>query len=261
MDFLERIVAQKRVEVEKQKQIIPLDKLEKSIYFNRSSIAVKNRFLNYEKPGIIAEFKRKSPSKGVINDQVSVESVTCGYADHGALVLSVLTDYHFFGGSAHDLVTARKLNDIPVLRKDFIIDPYQLYEAKAWGADLVLLIAACLTKEQVRTLADLAHQLGMEVLFEIHNRTELDKFHSGIDLVGVNNRNLKTFEVDWQTSLDVLPDLPHESIPITESGISSPDAVKQLWQAGYKGFLIGENFMKTNHPPQSLHIFINQLIQ
>ncbi len=259
MFFLDHIIACKRTEVEKQKEIIPFSKLKKSIYYTNPCISLKNRFINEPSPGIIAEFKRKSPSKGVINNKVSIEEVSCGYANKGAIALSVLTDPDFFGGNANDLITARKLNDIPLLRKDFIIDEYQIHEAKAWGADLILLIAACLTKKEITHFSNVAHNLGMEVIFEIHNRQELDKYNPQIEMVGVNNRNLKTFEVDINTSLDLIRDIPAECIKIAESGISEPTSVIKLWEAGYQGFLIGENFMKTTNPSQSLFLFINQL--
>jgi indole-3-glycerol phosphate synthase len=210
------------------------------------------------KTGIIAEFKRKSPSKGVINDTASVEVVTAAYAAHGASGLSVLTDNHFFGGSLVDL-TAATINETPILRKDFMIDPYQIIEAKAFGAEVILLIAACLSPTQVKELAGVAKDIGLEVLLEIHTSAELDHLCDNIDMVGINNRNLKTFEVDLAHSIALAKMLPAHLPKIAESGISNVSTIVELKKEGFDGFLIGENFMKTSDPAAAFAAFVADL--
>ncbi|HEX2608150.1 MAG TPA: indole-3-glycerol phosphate synthase TrpC, partial [Flavisolibacter sp.] len=207
MNILDTIVAEKRKEVAVRKTETPITVLEEGRFFSYPTRSLKASLLDENKTGIIAEFKRKSPSKGIINDRVSVEAVTRAYARHGASGLSVLTDMPFFGGSLDDLLSAG-FSSVPILRKDFMIDEYQLLEAKAYGADVILLIAACLSKEQVKTLAQTAKGLGLEVLLEIHNEEELDHICDQVDMVGVNNRNLKTFEVDINTSLGLIRMIP-----------------------------------------------------
>ena len=227
----------------------------RSKFFDHSCISLKERLLTTGATGIIAEFKQKSPSKGEINFAVKVEEVTRGYADAGAAGLSVLTDHDYFGGSIINLVKAREVNpETPILRKDFMIDSYQITEAKAYGADVILLIAACLTKDEIHQLAQYAKELQLEVLLEIHNETELEKISHLVDMVGVNNRNLKTFEVNIETSVKLATLIPDEFVKISESGISSVETIKILKNAGYKGFLMGENFMKTDNPAQTCKI-------
>jgi len=214
--------------------------------------------MDNSKTGIIAEFKRKSPSKGFINRDADVKDVTEAYTKFGASGLSVLTDNHFFGGSTADLVTARQ-NEIPILRKDFIIDQYQLFVSKAIGADVVLLIAACLSRTKLKRLAGYAKDLGLEVLLEIHEERELDHICDGIDIIGINNRNLKTFEVDIDRSIALSRRLPENMLKIAESGIRDADAVRKFRLEGYNGFLMGETFMKEKDPGQSFGNFVNSL--
>jgi indole-3-glycerol phosphate synthase len=258
MNILETITAHKRTEVAGRKKITSVAELEKEKFFANKTLSLKSFLLDADKTGIIAEFKRKSPSKGIINDKVTVEEVTTAYAKYGASGISVLTDNEFFGGSLNDLLAAT-INDVPLLRKDFMIDEYQLIEAKAFGAEVILLIAACLTPAEVKQMAATAKNLGLEVLLEIHNEEELEHVCNDVDLVGVNNRNLKTFEVNIQTSLDLINKIPKEKPAVAESGISDVDTIVTLRQAGFKGFLIGENFMKQASPSVAFADFVNQL--
>jgi indole-3-glycerol phosphate synthase len=215
--------------------------------------------LKHSTTGIIAEFKRKSPSKGFIHEGAKVEDIVAGYEQAGATAVSVLTDAGYFGGSLDDLATARRLIHLPILRKDFIIEAYQICEAKLYGADVVLLIAAALSKGQTVELTAFAHHLGLEVLLEIHHAGELDYIHAPVDVVGVNNRDLGSFVTDVQTSLQLAEKLPPNMVRISESGISSSETVKRLQQAGFNGFLMGENFMKHPQPAVALQHFINAL--
>ena len=264
MTILDKIIAQKAIEIAQAKSQISIKELENSPYFQRNINSLKanlihNSQLTTHNSGIIAEFKRKSPSKGIINDQVLVEDVTYGYAQAGASGLSVLTDYEFFGGSKHDLFKAREANPTtPILRKDFMIDEYQLLEAKSWGADVILLIAANLTPTQVHTLAKEAKRLGLETLLEVHDEEELNRSLSEyIDIVGVNNRNLKNFaEQNVNASLELAEKIPAEFVKISESCIGSVETIRQLRSVGYNGFLIGESFMKTQNPANALAEFI-----
>jgi indole-3-glycerol phosphate synthase len=257
MNILEKIVEQKKLEVKNRKEKVSVNELEQSECFNRKTFSLKQFLLDEDRTGIIAEFKRKSPSKGIINANASVASVTASYAKF-ASGISVLTDENFFGGSIADLQQAR-FNKIPILRKDFMIDEYQIIEAKSIGADVVLLIAACLTPQQVKQLASAAKKLQLEVLLEIHHEEELNHICNEVDFVGVNNRNLKTFEVNIQTSLRLIHQIPKNKLAITESGISSIDAIKQLRSAGFKGFLMGENFMKEENPALAFENFVTKL--
>ena len=259
MDILQEIVNSKRKEVERDKAFYPLKLLEKSIHFKSPCVSLKSYILREDKSGIIAEFKRRSPSKGSINLYASPEQVGIGYMQAGASAISVLTDKEYFGGSKEDLKTIRKYNYCPILRKEFIIDEYQIIEAKSIGADAILLIASILTKEEVDQFTNLAKSLGLEILFEIHDEKEIEKFNDDIDLIGVNNRNLKTFKTDYNYSLDVIDKLPTDSVKISESGISNPKVVDILKGAGYQGFLIGEQFMANGNPAKSCYKFIQQL--
>jgi len=257
--ILDEIVQHKRKEVEQAKKHTPVKELESSPFFDRKPLSLSAHLLDPQKSGIIAEFKRKSPSKGIINANAEVAAVTQGYAAAGASGISVLTDEPYFSGHRQDLITARQHNEIPILRKDFMIDEFQVLEAKAMGADVILLIAANLEKKQANDLAQLAQSLGLELLLEVHSAEELEWMNPHVNIVGVNNRNLKTFEVSIDTSLQLLEQLPQETIKISESGISAPETIKLLKQHGFQGFLIGENFMKTTDPAQACIDFINQL--
>jgi len=260
MNILDKIIATKRVEVERQKEKINAAELEASPFFGRTCNSLKANLLKSGSSGIIAEFKQKSPSKGEINFKVKVEEVTKDYADAGVAGVSVLTDYEYFGGSLENLVIARKTNpETPILRKDFMIDSYQIYEAKAHGADVILLIAACLEKEQAELLAKKAKQLGMEVLMEVHNAEELEKVNDFLDIVGVNNRDLKTFTMDIETSVRLSKLIPDKFVKISESGIDSAKTIQYLRENGFKGFLIGETFMKTENPGAACKKFIEEL--
>ena len=257
MNILDKIIAHK-AEVAENKSLVPVKLLEKSIFFDSEVVSMKKYITRADKTGIIAEFKRKSPSKGVINGSASVEATTIGYMQAGASALSILTDTAFFGGKNEDLSTARKYNFCPLLRKDFIIDEYQIVEAKSIGADCILLIAAALTPEKLASLASFAKSLGLEVLMEVHDGEELDRsLNSHVDLVGVNNRSLKTFEVSLNTSYSLVDRIPQEFVKISESGISAPETLVELKQAGFDGFLIGENFMKSSRPEQAALNFMN----
>ena len=257
MNILDKIVTQKKIEVANKKLGVSIAQLEQSPAFSQQTFSLKQFLLDTERTGIIAEFKRKSPSKGIINDRVPVQEVTAAYAQ-SASGISVLTDSEFFGGSIADLQQAR-FNPIPILRKDFMIDEFQIVEARSIGADVILLIAACLTPVEVKQFAGLAKRLGLEVLLEIHNEEELGHICDEIDLVGVNNRNLKTFEVSIQTSLNLIHRIPTNKPAVAESGISNTDTIVTLHRAGFKGFLIGENFMKEPNPAIAFADFVTQL--
>ena len=256
MTILEKIVAHKKKEIDNKKSLYPTKLLEKSIYFDTPVVSLKKYILREDKSGIIAEFKRHSPSKGDINPYAKVEEVSIGYMQAGASALSVLTDEAFFKGKNADLTEARKFNFCPILRKDFVVDEYQIIEAKSIGADAILLIAECLEKQELAALAKLAKSLGLEVLMEIHSQEQLNKICPDLDLIGVNNRNLKTFEVSTQTSVDLFPHIPADFVPISESGISHPDTIKALKAVGFQGFLIGEHFMASSNPGRACREFI-----
>lgn len=258
--ILTKIVENKRIEVAQAKQNVSISKLEKSEYFNRNCYSLRDFMLDRNRTGIIAEFKRASPSKGTINAEAEVSVVTRQYAEAGASALSVLTDQKFFGGKIRDLIEAREANQIPILRKDFIIDEYQILEAKAIGADIILLIASILTPQQVEGFAKLAKTLGLNVLLEVHNLEELEKnIFDDLDAIGVNNRNLDTFTVSVQHSHDLVNLIPDRFLKISESGISDPGTIAELRSAGFNGFLIGENFMKNSDPGLAIQNFVKEL--
>jgi indole-3-glycerol phosphate synthase len=260
MNILDQIIKQKVKEVEERKRLFPIKTLEQSTYFSMRTLLMTQAIQRPDGTGIIAEFKRKSPSKGVINATVSVEETTHGYVEAGAAALSVLTDNEFFGGCSDDLLIARKFNTCPIIRKDFTIDEYQIIEAKSIGADAILLIAAVLTSKQLLDLTTFAHSFGLEVLLEVHNKEELKKsIDAGANLIGVNNRNLKTFEVSTAISRQLAPLIPDSVVKVSESGLSSPDALIELREFGYEGFLMGENFMKHAHPGKAAKEFMNEL--
>ena len=258
MSILDDIISFKRQEVEKRKKDVGLDELEKREFFSREIISLKQSLLDEARTGIIAEFKRRSPSKGIINNAADVNKVTTAYVKGGASALSILTDEYFFGGSESDLLRAR-IHEIPILRKDFIVDKYQLVESRAMGADVILLIAACLSPKEVRDLAAFAKELELEVLLELHGENELAHVCDEIDLVGINNRNLKTFEVDIERSLAMADKIPAGKIRIAESGISKIENIKLFREHGFKGFLMGEHFMKQADPGRAFEEFVSKL--
>lgn len=256
--ILDKIVKQKRAEVEEKKKQLPEEALRDQFYYARKCLSLKNQLSLSEKPAIIAEHKRKSPSKGIINDRFPVDTITSGYFHAGASAISVLTDNQFFAGSESDLISTRKLK-IPLLRKDFIIDPYQIHEAKGIGADVVLLIAAILDTSAIENLSGLAHELGLEVLFEIHDEAEAKKIITGLDMIGVNNRNLNDFSVDPERSKKLKPLIPEDTPAVSESGLFDEKVILDLFNAGYKGFLIGESFMRQEDPPEACRQLIQKL--
>lgn len=259
MNILDKIIADKRREVELKKSIIPVSQLENSVLFNSRTNSL-SKLLQNSTSGIIAEHKRKSPSKQTINSSFTVEEVVKGYQNAGVCGISVLTDMKYFGGSLEDLVLARASVTIPLLRKEFIIDEYQLLEAKAHGADVILLIAAVLTRQEIKYLSEFAQSLGLEVLLEVHNEEELQKaIMPSLNMIGVNNRNLKTFEVSLNYSKELANLIPTEFVKVSESGISNISDIKELQPYGYQGFLIGENFMKMDNAGLAASKFIKQL--
>ena len=259
MTILDKIVRDKHKEVGLRKQLIAISQLERSVLYGRETFSLANN-LRKSSFGIIAEHKRRSPSKSVINNTLNVFDVAKGYEDAGVSGMSVLTDGKYFGGSLDDLLTARASCHLPILRKEFIINEYQILEAKAYGADVILLIAAILTREEIRQFSEIAKSLNLDVLLEIHNEEELHKsMMPSLDMLGVNNRDLKTFEVSLEISKELSSLIPDDFVKVSESGISSVDAIKELQPFGYKGFLIGENFMKTDDPGESAKKFIEML--
>lgn len=259
MNILDKIVIDKRKEVDLRKSLIPIRQLESSVLFERDTNSLAKN-LRTSTSGIIAEHKRRSPSKSVINQSLNVQDIAIGYETAGVCGMSVLTDGKYFGGSLDDLLIARASCHLPLLRKEFIIDEYQIIEAKSYGADVILLIAAILTRDEIKQFSELAKSLHLDVLLEVHNEDELHKsIMPSLDMLGVNNRNLKTFEVSLDTSKQLSELIPNDFVKVSESGISSVEAIKELQPYGYRGFLIGENFMKTDHPGASATAFINTL--
>jgi indole-3-glycerol phosphate synthase len=260
MNILDKIIDYKRKEVEERKSLYPVKLLQQSIYFDSQPVSMSRYVQREDLTGIIAEFKRKSPSKGVINAYASVERTTLGYMQAGASALSVLTDKPSFGGSNDDLTVARKFNFCPIIRKDFTIDEYQIIEAKSIGADAILLIAAVLNPTQTKSLCEFAQSLGMEVLLEVHDEDELTQsLDAGANLIGVNNRNLRTFEVSIDVSKRLAPFIPAGVVKVSESGISNPETIIELRQYGYQGFLMGESFMRHGRPDKAAREFVNAL--
>ena len=260
MNLLDKIIIDKRREVKLKKSIIPVSQLEASVLFNSRTYSM-SKLIKNNPVGIIAEHKRRSPSKDIINNNHSVEDVVLGYQNAGACGISVLTDGKYFGGSLDDLLLAKAAVNIPLLRKEFIIDEYQILESKAHGADVILLIASVLTRQEIKNLSEFGQSLGLEILLEVHNLEELEKsILPSLDLIGVNNRNLKTFEVNLDYSKQLASKIPDEFVKISESGISSAEVVKELQQFGYQGFLMGEHFMKTKNPGEAAANFIKQVI-
>ena len=259
MNILDLIITDKKIEVNQRKRIFPSAYWESSPLFERKTKSLA-KSLKASNSGIIAEHKRRSPSKQNINSSLSVEKVAKGYESAGVCGMSILTDGKYFGGSLDDLTIARAVSDFPLLRKEFIIDEYQIIEAKAFGADAILLIAAILSPQEILSFSKTAKSLGLDVLLEVHNLNELEKsIMPSIDLIGVNNRNLKTFKVSLETSRSLAEKIPAEFVKVSESGISEVASIKKLKAIGYKGFLVGENFMKTDNPGLAAKDFINQL--
>lgn len=253
MTILDTIINRKKEEIHFSKSQTSIEQLKDSEFFDRKNLSLKESIQN--KSGIIAEFKRQSPSKGIINNTVHPLETVSAYENFGASGISILTDKDFFGGSINDIINVRKHINIPILRKDFMIDEYQFYEAKSMGADVVLLIAACLSPHQVQEFTSLSHQLGLEVLLEIHTEEELKHYHTAIDTVGINNRNLKDFKVDLQHSILLKNMLPNDVLSVAESGIYSIEDFHYLKEKGFDGFLMGEYFMKNEDPAKAFEEF------
>lgn len=260
MNILEEIAIDKRNEVADRKEKYPVKLLETSPFFATQPVSLKHYLTRPDKTGLIAEFKRKSPSKGLINPYAKVETTTIGYMQTSASGLSILTDEKYFGGKLSDLTEARKINYCPILRKDFILDTYQIVEAKSIGADVVLLIAAMLTPSETAELAAFAKSLHLEVLLEVHEQAELDShLNEHVDIVGVNNRNLKTFEVSVDTSFALAKHIPAQMLKISESGLSDPSTIVALKEVGFNGFLIGESFMRSRYPEKACQQFMKEV--
>lgn len=260
MTILDKIIERKREEVEMAKSRVSIEELRQYPLFGRECYSLREFMLDPGRTGLIAEYKRASPSKGVINDRLSVEEVVTGYQSAGASAVSVLTDMDFFQGSLEDLSRARGVLSVPILRKDFVVDAYQIAEAKAYGADIILLIAACLGAAEIMELSSYAKSLGLSVLLEVHNEEELQRsIMDTIDAIGVNNRNLKDFSVSLGHSYDLVDKIPSRFLKISESGISDPKTIGALRGAGFDGFLVGENFMRAESPALAIHEFVQQM--
>jgi len=257
MNILDKIIERKKQEIKDSKSKTSVAQLKDSEFFGRKTFSLKETLES--KSGIIAEFKRQSPSKGIINNQISTLEVASAYEKFGASGISILTDKDFFGGSFDDILSVRNHIQIPILRKDFMVDDYQFYEAKSIGADVILLIAACLSPNQVSEFTELAHDLDLEVLLEIHTEEELQHINKSIDFVGINNRNLKDFKVDLQHSVNLKNQLPENILSIAESGIYNEDDFKYLKEKGFNGFLMGEYFMKNENPGNKFSEFVSNV--
>lgn len=258
MTILDKIIERKKQEITFSKSNVSVEELKNSEFFRRETFSLKESVK--KRNGIIAEFKRQSPSKGIINDKVSPLEVVSKYEEFGASGISILTDKDFFGGNFEDILNVRKSINIPILRKDFMVDEYQFYEAKSIGADVVLLIAACLSPTQVQEFTELAHQLNLEVLLEIHTEEELKNFNQNIDLVGINNRNLKDFKVNLQHSVNLKNLLPKGTLSVAESGIYNTEDFKFLKEKGFDAFLMGEYFMKNENPGNKFREFVDMIM-
>lgn len=262
MNILDQIIQHKSFEVAERKTKVSVTRLEQSLYFAKAVVSMKEHVTRKDKTGIITEFKRKSPSKGIINATAPVVATTQGYVAAGASALSILTDFDFFGGTTADLEMARNANACPILRKDFIIDGYQIVEAKAMGADAILLIAAALKPEVLKKLAAFARSLGLEVLMEVHSEQELeDNNTADVDLIGVNNRNLKSFVTDIELSARLVSKIPASVVKVSESGIGDPKTIIELRKVGYQGFLMGQSFMQHSKPEVACQEFMDRLRQ
>lgn len=261
-DVLEEIVAWKRREVARQKYDLPGRELHAIVERMMMSGVERHSMscaLAADAHGIIAEFKRRSPSKGWIHEKALPENVVPAYAANGAAALSILTDDKYFGGSLSFIERVRPLVSLPVMRKEFIIDEYQLFQARRAGADAVLLIAADLKPAECKSLISVAHELALEVLLELHDESELDYADLDAEMIGINNRHLGTFHTDVKHSFDMAGRLPKEKLWVSESGISNPDTIRGLRRAGYRGFLMGEYFMRAANPGLALREFVLEL--
>jgi len=259
MKILDKIVRDKKLEVDKLSSNSSIKELESSSLFSRQCISLKDSILK-STGGIICEFKRRSPSNNDINYKSNISEVVKGYQKAGAAGLSILTDKQYFDGDIQDILKIRDISSIPILRKEFIISEYQIIEAKSIGSDAILLIASILSKEEIKNYSSLAKDIGLEVLFEIHDAEELEKMSGdNIDIIGVNNRNLDTLEIDLQNSVNLYNKIPNSFVKISESGINKVESILKLREVGYQGFLIGENFMKTDDPFESAYNFIKQV--
>lgn len=259
MTILDNIVENKKKELALLKKITSVRDLENSLFFSRKVISLSESLMDKNKTGIVAEFKRKSPSRGIINSTSEVGEVTTGYFTEGASGVSILTDTQFFGGSNADILKVREKSFFPILRKDFIIDEYQVIESKSIGADVILLIAAILGEAEVFRFSELARSLGMEVLLEVHDTAELNRLNRFVNIIGVNNRNLKTFEVNTDISESLIGKIPDGILRISESGIESGKIINKLRDSGYNGFLIGGKFMRTADPVKAFSEFVKDL--
>jgi indole-3-glycerol phosphate synthase len=258
-NILDKIVQQKLAEVVIQKELVPIPQLMEQANFKRTCFSAKESIRKPGASGVIAEFKRQSPSKGVINGRAKPQEVVKAYQQAGVSMVSVLTDEVFFGAQTRDFELARKTLSIPLLRKEFIVDAYQIYQSKAMGADVILLIAAILTPQRCKDFAFIAKDLGMEVLLELHDESELDHVNQYVDLVGINNRNLKDFSVDTDRSIQLAAKLPADLIRVAESGLDSEEVVQKMKANGFQAFLMGEHFMKTDSPGNACKQFILQM--
>ena len=255
MTILDTIIENKIKELTQSKKLISISELKDHKHYDRDCHSFSEAIMNGT--GIISEFKRKSPSKGLINGKVTVSEVVSGYEKANVSAVSVLTDTQFFGGTFNDVLVARDTIELPIVRKDFMVDEYQLHEATAMGADVILLMASALSVSQSNELASAAKSLGLNVFLEIHNEKELEHFGDNIDVVGINNRDLKTFTIDIENSIRLSKALPNEVPKVAESGISNTETLLKMKSEGFNGFLIGENFMRTKTPGDSCREFIN----
>ena len=259
MSILENIITDKLLEVQQNKNLYPIALLEKTEAFSSPTVSLKKYLQKKDKNGLIAEFKRKSPSKGIINKYAKVEDTSIAYMQAGASAISVLTDEKYFGGKNKDLETIRHFNYCPILRKDFIVDPYQIIEARSIGADAILLIATVLTAAEIKEFSELANNLGMETILEIHDVKELNKGIGKADIIGFNNRNLHDFTCHYTNAIKAFNQLPKDLLKIAESGINTAKEAYELKQAGYDGFLIGQQFMEHSNPGFACAQFIQEL--
>lgn len=259
MTILDQIIAHKQRELEVRKQIVSAKVIEKYPYFEKEALSFSGSITDTNKTGIIAEFKRESPSRGIINNHSNVVEVTKGYEGSGASAVSVLTDTRFFGGTVFDLKCAKSELEIPILRKDFVIDEFQILEAKGIGASAILLIAAVLSKQEIKRLTAFAHSLGLEVLLELYAEEEVQKVSGEEDCIGINNRDLHRFKVNIEKSEQMVPLLPKDKVLVAESGIYSVDVIQRLRSAGFTGFLMGDCFMREENPAEAFREFVTNL--
>jgi indole-3-glycerol phosphate synthase len=257
MDYLQKIIENKREELEEIKRRMPLELLKQPKY-NNCHYSLKKALLSNQ-PAIIAEIKRRSPSKGVFRTNIEPPKLAKIYEKSGTAAISVLTDNHYFGGSLEDIQTVKQMVNIPVLRKDFIIDPYQVYETKYIGADAVLFITSCFNRSKLKEFFALAREIGLEVMIEVENTADIETIEGlEIDIIGVNNRNLHSFKETIETSFLLYSHLPESAVKVSESGLSDAEQIVSLYRIGYRGFLIGETLMRSNNPGKTLHNLISK---